>query len=48
MQIAEQIANCTFCIDSSLIKGVQFTIFGVLGISGGILSLWLPETKVAY
>jgi len=25
--------------------GIQFTIFGVLGISGGILSLWLPETK---
>ena len=27
-------------------SGIQFTIFGVLGISGGILSLWLPETKV--
>ena len=25
--------------------GVQFVIFGVLGISGGALSLWLPETK---
>jgi len=25
--------------------GVQFVIFGILGISGGVLSLWLPETK---
>merc|ERR1711872_566708 len=25
--------------------GVQFIIFGILGISGGVLSLWLPETK---
>jgi len=25
--------------------GVQFLLFGVLGVSGGILALWLPETK---
>ena len=28
-------------------SGIQFTIFGLLGISGGFLSLWLPETKVS-
>ena len=27
------------------LPGVQFLIFGFLGISGGILSTWLPETK---
>lgn len=27
------------------LPGVQFTIFGILGITGGMLSLWLPETK---
>jgi len=25
--------------------GIQFTAFGILGLTGGILSLWLPETK---
>jgi len=27
------------------VPGVQFLVFGILGISGGVLSLWLPETK---
>ena len=27
------------------LAGVQFLIFGFLGISGGVLSTWLPETR---
>merc|ERR1719369_2457748 len=27
------------------VPGIQFTVFGLLGLTGGILSLWLPETK---
>ena len=25
--------------------GLHFLVFGLLGISGGVASLWLPETK---
>ena len=25
--------------------GLHFLVFGILGISGGVASLWLPETK---
>jgi len=27
------------------IQGLEFTVFAILGLTGGFLSLWLPETK---
>jgi len=26
------------------VQGLEFTVFGLLGLTGGVLSLWLPET----